>query len=198
VKEPACLHWTNWSRLAAEMAVPSARGGTADYRSVRDYVEVLAAAYFLLVVYFWRPDADSNAISKDKKLYLGDPLLHAVARDRAPGLSIDEPALVENAVAMALFRRYEPLDQQFEGFLTPRDLHVWGSARGGEIDFVCGPRQRIEAVEVKYRVRVDRRSAVAVSRAFPGRPAVVVTRDELRFTPTYALIPAGLFLWALG
>ena len=32
--------------------------------------------------------------------------------------------------------------------VAPERLHVWGTRRGGEIDFVCGPRNRIDAVEV--------------------------------------------------
>jgi hypothetical protein len=40
---------------------------------VRDYVELLASAYLLLVVHYWRSDSDSEELSKDKKLYFGDP-----------------------------------------------------------------------------------------------------------------------------
>lgn len=32
----------------------------------------------------------------------------------------------------------------------------------------------------------------------PGRPAVIATREDLRFTDSYALIPAHTLLWALG
>lgn len=35
-------------------------------------------------------------------------------------------------------------------------------------------------------------------RALPGRPAVVATRAELRFSHTANLVPAALLLWALG
>jgi hypothetical protein len=45
---------------------------------------------------------------------------------------------------------------------------------------------------------VDLRTASGVVRAHPDRPALIVTRDELRLTDAYALVPAHLLLWALG
>jgi hypothetical protein len=194
---------TNWSRMADEMSVPlrrrrSAPSGAGDYRTVRDYVEFLAAGYFLLVVYFWRPDSDSNAISKDKKVYFGDPLMSTVVQRRTPGLEIDTPALVENAFALSLYRRCEPPENQFEGFVAPRRLHVWGTTAGGEIDFVCGTREALEVLEVKFRRRIDGRSLSAMRRSLPGRPILVATRNELAFRDDLIMVPASLLLWALG
>lgn len=194
---------TNWTRMAEEMSVPlgtrrSRPRSTTDYRTVRDYIEFLASGYFLLIVYFWRQDSDSNAISKDKKIYFGDPLTAAVVQQRTPGLAIDTPALIENVVAGTLYRRYEPPEQQFQGFVAPRRLHVWGTAGGGEIDFVCGPRDALEVAEVKFRRRIDGRSLSAMRRALPGRPTVVATKDELAFRDNLLLVPASLLLWALG
>ena len=193
---------TSWSRMSQEMDVPlrarPGRAATAERRTVRDYVELLGAGYFVLIVYFWRPGSDSNAVSKDKKLYFGDPLLATLAHEHAPGFAPDVPALVENALALAAYRRYEAPALQFQGFTSPSDLHVWGTARGGEIDLVCGPRARIDALEVKYQRRIDRRAAVAVSRAFPGRPAVIATRDTLDLRDAYQLVPASLLLWVLS
>lgn len=187
---------TSWTRLSREMSVdlrPSPTGGT-----VRDYVEFLAAAYFLLVAYYWRSDSDSEELSKDKKLYFGDPLLHSVACDLAPGIAADVPAQVENAIALALYHRYESPASRLEGFDTPADLHVWQTRRAGEIDFVCGPRRTADAVEVKYQRTPDLRGAAAIPRALPGRPAIVATQDRLERRRGYALIPASLLLWALG
>lgn len=194
---------TNWSRMAEEMGLPlgtrrARMRRTTDYRTVRDYIEFLAHAYFLLIVYFWRPDADSNAISKDKKIYFGDPLTARVVQQRSPGLAIDTPALIENVVASALYRRYEPTDRQFQGFVAPRRLHVWGTAAGGEIDFACGPRDALEVCEVKFRRRIDGRSLSAMRRSLPGRPIVVATRDELALRDDLLLVPASLLLWGLG
>ena len=105
---------------------------------------------------------------------------------------------MENAVALALHRRYEPSERSAESFPAPERLHVWGTSKGGEIDFVCGPRDAIEAVEVADWAKVNRQKATAPMRALPGRPAIVATREELEFSPTANLVPAALLLWALS
>lgn len=165
---------------------------------MRAYVEFLAKCYLVLVLYYRRADSDSAAVARDKKLYFADPLLHTVALDAAPGLVADVPALVENLVAAALFRRCEPAAGQPDAYTGPSALHVYGTRAGGEIDFVCGPRARVVPVEVRYQRRPDLRKAAAIPKAFPGRPAIVVTKETLDFRERYALIPAALFLWALG
>lgn len=189
---------TNWSQMAKEMQVGLGRRRKTDYRALRDYVEFLADGYFVFITYFWRRKADTNAVSKDKKVYFADPLLHAVAHDHAPGLARDTPALVENAVGMALYRRYEPPRRLIESFSAPDEIHSWATDEGREIDFVCGPKSSIDAIEVKYRARIDRRTAAALARAFPGRPVAVATKDEFATTDRYALVPASWLLWALG
>jgi predicted AAA+ superfamily ATPase len=187
---------TSWARMSREMAVELRPGpGRA---AVHGYVELLASAYFLLVAYFWRSDSDSEELSKDKKLYFGDPLLHSVAHDLAPGLAVDTPAVVENLVALALYHRYEAPASRLEGFDAPSSLHVWQTRRAGEIDFVCGPRAALDLVEVKYQSNPDLRRAAAIPRAFPGRPVVIATKDRLERRRGYALVPAPLLLWALG
>lgn len=189
----------SWSSMAREMDVPLGRGkGPPSHQTVRDYVELLAAGYFLFVTYFWRSGAQSNEQSRDKKVFLADPLLHGIALDYAPGLAVDKPALVENAIGIALLRRYEPPGRLIESFVLPERLHIWQTARGGEIDFVCGPRGELDAVEVKYRERPSLAPAAAAARAHPGRPVVLATKNELRVEERFALIPAHTLLWALG
>jgi predicted AAA+ superfamily ATPase len=187
---------TSWARMSREMSVALQPGPGRS--AVSDYVEFLASAYFLLVAYYWRSDSDSAELSKDKKLYFGDLLLRSVARDLAPGIAPDIPALVENAIALALYHRYESPASRLEGFDTPFDLHVWQTRRAGEIDFVCGPRAAPDLVEVKYQHRPDLRQAAAIPRAFPGRPVIVATKDDLEQRRDYVLVPATLLLWALG
>jgi predicted AAA+ superfamily ATPase len=190
---------TNWSQMAREMDVPLGRGrGRPSHHTLRDYIELLAGGYFLFVVYFWRSGAQTNAQSKDKKVFFADPLLHTIALDRTPGLRADIPALVENAVGIALLRRYEPPDRLLETFVLPERLHIWQTARGGEIDFVCGPRPGLDVVEVKYRTSPGASAASAAARAHPGRPVVMATRDLFRPADNYTLVPAHTLLWALG
>lgn len=192
----------SWSRMAREMAVPlSARRGSVsgrtDPRTLQSYVELLAVNYFALVLYFWKPDSGSGDVGRDKKVYFGDPLLQTIVAERV-GLPRDPHADVENAVALALYRRYEPPERGAENMLAPERLHVWGTRRGGEIDFVCGPRGAIEAVEVADWERVNRQKATAPGRALPGRPSLVATREELDFGRSANLVPAALLLWALS
>jgi hypothetical protein len=192
----------SWSRLAREMDVPLGpprRGGRGrpDPRTLQAYVEFLAANYWALIVYFWKPDSGTGALARDKKVYFGDPLLHTITAQRV-GLRRDIHADVENAVALALYRRYEPAERRAENMISPERLHVWGTRSGGEIDFVCGPPTAIEAVEVADWEHLNRQKATAPARALPGRPAAVATRDELNLGRTANLIPAPLLLWALG
>lgn len=191
---------TNWSTMAREMGVPLGRrsSASASHHTVRDYVELMTAGYFAFVVYFWRSGSGANELSRDKKLFFGDPLLHTIALDHAPGLRPDVPALVENAVGLALLRRCESPERLIESFSQPEHLHIWQTARGGEIDFVCGPRDALSVVEVKYQARPRLNAAAAAARAHPGRPVVLVTKDELAFRDAYSLVPAAMLLWALG
>jgi predicted AAA+ superfamily ATPase len=106
--------------------------------------------------------------------------------------------MVENAVAMALLRNYERPDRLSETFVAPERLHVWRTGSGGEIDFVAGPRDALEVVEVKYRNDAGRRAAAAAVQALPGRSVVMATKNELSHDKSYSLVPASLLLWALG
>jgi predicted AAA+ superfamily ATPase len=191
----------SWSRLGRELSVPLGAGRRAsagsDPRTVQSYVELLAINYFALVLYFWKSDSGSSDLAKDKKIYFGDPLLHTIACART-ALPRDMHAAVENALALALYRRYEPTERSAEAFPGPERLHVWGTSKGGEIDFVCGPRVAIDAVEVADWQTISRQKATAPARALPGRPAIVATREELQFGPTANLVPAALLLWALS
>jgi len=184
---------TNYSTVARDMDVPTGPGrrGAALHRPAtgrsRNHVESLAAAYQLLVVYAWRA-TPTRPTSPDKKLYFADPLLHTVAHDKAPGLQRDEPALIENAVALALYRRYEPEDQRLHGFHLPVRC-TCGRRPAGRFDFVCGPRSHLDVVEVKYQGTVSPAYARGLTRTLPDRPVVVVTRHDLHVDADTALIP---------
>lgn len=189
---------TDWSKMAREMDVPLGSRRVADHHTLRDYIELMAAGYLLFIVYFWRADSQTNSLSNEKKVFFADPLLHTISIAQAPGLSSDVPALVENAVGLALYRRYEPEARMIESFSSPDRLHSWRTARAGEIDFVAGPHDALDVVEVKYRNHIDLRSASGIAKAHRGRPVLIATRDQLQFTDDYALIPAHTLLWALG
>jgi uncharacterized protein len=189
----------SWSNMAREMDVPiGPSGGQPRHQTVRDYVELLAGGYFLFVAYFWRSGSQTNAQSRDKKVFLADPLLYTTALDQAPGISCNEQALIENLVGVALLRRYEQPERLIETFALPERLHIWQTARGGEIDFVCGKRRELDVVEVKYSERPSLSAAAAAARAHPGRPTAMVTKNTHQPGERYTLIPAHTLLWALG
>jgi hypothetical protein len=99
----------------------------------------------------------------------------------------------------AVARRYEQPERLIETFTLPERLHIWQTSRGGEIDFVCGPRRQLDVVEVKYSDNPGLSAAAAASRAHPpGRPTVMATKSLLRTGENYTLIPAHTLLWALG
>jgi hypothetical protein len=193
----------SWTALAEDMGVPlgtvaRARRVPPSGATVREYVEFLAAGYLVMVLYAWKADLAGTDVAREKKLYFGDPLLYWASLDHA-GLRDNLPALAENAIALALLRRYEPAAQQYRGFVEPTTVHLWRSKRGGEVDFLAGTRQDFDAVEVKYQDRVDRRTFNSLRAAFPGRPAIVASKNELDVREERgALVPAPLLAWALG
>ena len=190
---------TDWSRMAREMDVPLGRGrGAPSHHTLRDYIELLAGGYFLFVLYFWRSGSPTSSLSNEKKVFFADPLLHTIALGLVPGMAADLPALVENAIGLALYRRYEPPERLIESFVLPERLHVWRTARATEVDFVAGPRSALDIVEVKYQRQIDRRKMAGLAKSHPGRPSMIATQDELLFTDKYTFVPAHMLLWALG
>jgi predicted AAA+ superfamily ATPase len=105
---------------------------------------------------------------------------------------------VENAVGLALYRRYESPGRLIESFVSPDRLHVWRTARATEVDFVAGPRRELDIVEVKYQRHIDLRKLAGIAKAHPGRPVAIASYDDLLFRDAYTVLPAHTLLWALG
>ncbi|MGH7882222.1 MAG: ATP-binding protein [Candidatus Dormibacteraceae bacterium] len=190
----------SWSALAEDMDVPigaRSRGGpTAN--TARDYIQFLAHSYLVLVVYAWRADRVGSDLPRDKKLYFGDPLIASTMARITPGLRLEDTQLVENVLAIALLRRYEPGYLQLAGFAAPTNLHSWRTSSGGEIDFVMGSRDLAEVVESKYSNKITGRHLQSIKAAFGSRPAVVASKDILRFENSISIMPASMLAWALG
>lgn len=74
-------------------------------------------------------------------------------------------------------------------------MHIWKTASGGEIDFVAGPLEALDVVEVKYQSNPGKGAAANAAKAHPGRPVVVATKDHLDLGDDYSLIPSSLLLW---
>ncbi|HEY7692835.1 MAG TPA: ATP-binding protein [Gaiellaceae bacterium] len=190
---------TSWPTVARELDM--ALGGRKvppDARSVRSYVEFLGLCYELMTLYFWKTGSGTNDLSRDKKLYFGDPLLQTVVLDHTPGLDLDRAATVENVLALALYRRYESVERQADGFTAPDELHVYETSAPREIDFVCRQRRDAELVEVKFQRNVSLAATQTMRRAFPSRTGIVASIDSFELGDQFAVIPASLALWALG
>lgn len=120
----------SWRTVAQDM-------GVASPETARDYVTLLAESFVLLVLYFWDRGGDGISLRKNKKVYFTDPLFAAVPRILEPGVrEPDLAALVENVVAMALYRSEER--EPVESFSLPRSLFYWRSHGDREVDFLVG------------------------------------------------------------
>lgn len=117
--------------------------------------------------------------------------------ERTPGLSLDVPATVENVIATALYRKYEPRERQADGFHDADRLHVYETSAPREIDFICGLRRVAELVEVKFQSNVTLAAAQTMRKAFPSRVGIIASIDSFAFEQRFAVIPASLLLWAL-
>jgi predicted AAA+ superfamily ATPase len=190
---------TSWPTLAREMDVAlGGRKAPPDPRSVSSYIEFLGRCYELMTLYFWKSGSDSNDLSRGKKLYFGDLLLQTVVLERTPGLVLNKPASVENAFAIALYRHYESVERQADGFNDPDGLHVYETSGPREIDFICGPRWSAELLEVKFQRNVAFADTQVMRRAFPTRTGIVASIDSCNLGERVAVVPAALVLWALG
>ena len=137
-------------------------------------------------------------MAKDKKVYFGDPLLSTITAARV-GLSRDRPAEVENALALALYRRYEPLERSAENMGAPEALHVWGT-QSWEV------RSTLSAARAGRSTRRGGRLGHArppqSDRAWlgPCRAALPWSQaaDELDFGKSANVVPAALLLWSLS
>lgn len=168
------------------------------YHAAQEYAALMARAFALLILHKYELHRSGPQLRAEKKLYVVDPLLAYIPRRvRQVGLHPDAPGLVENAVAMALFRSDEqPLIEQFA---LPQGLFYWRSQSGGEVDFLAGRGALAERipVEVKHRSTITGRDVAAMRRSF-GR-GLLITADVLDLEhPPFPEIPAALFLWVLG
>jgi hypothetical protein len=191
--------------MAQEMDVPlssrtrrrSQGALTNDPRTLQSYVEFLAVNCFALIVYFWKPDSGNGDLPKGKKIYLGDPLLHTITADRT-GLIRDVHADVENAVALALYRRYEPAERSPENTTAPERLHVW--APGAAARSISSAAPAIRSLPSTSQTGTDstaRRRQHQCAHCPTGRRS---SRPATSWSsaPTAKLVPAAMLPWALS
>lgn len=179
---------SSWNALAEEMAV-------GKEKTAEEYATVLSDSFLLLVLYFYDPTHKSPALKKAKKLYPTDPLLAHLPQRILPGvLTLDEAALTEAVLAMALFRTREAHLQ--EAFSVPQSLFYWRSASGNEIDFLSGKPARSVPVESKYAGRVTGQDRLAIRNKF--QRGLVASRETLDLDDSVRVIPTPVVLALLG
>ena len=192
----------SWSSMAREMDVPLGRGtGPPSHQTLRDYIELLAAGYFLFVTYFWRGGSHTNELSRDKKVFLADPLLHTIALDGAPGLAFNTPRARREPCGDGLLRRYEPPERLLETFVLPSACTSGRPRVAGRSTSSAAPRRTlVDLVEVKYRETRSLSAARPPARAFTPVVRVVKSTKE-HVSCCRALHPGARptpSWWALG
>jgi predicted AAA+ superfamily ATPase len=171
----------DWHSLAVDMGVSTPTAAS--------YAELLADAFLLLIVYHRELDGMISP-RKGKKLYAVDPLITRLP-NYVEGTSLPPlPAVVENLVAVSLFRAAEV--DLVESFRLPQELCFWRTGRGREIDFLAGQRPRQLPVEVKYQQRVGRQDTLSIRNTL-GR-GIVLSRRNLDLDGSVAIVPAAVFL----
>ena len=174
----------SWQSLAKAIDTPS-------FNTVREYSELLADSFLLIILYFLERNKKMANPNKGKKFYFFDPLLLNLAYQEAAlsanqGLSL----AVEGAVAAHLVRRFE--SRLFEGFGSGQRVFYWRSAKGKEVDFIVSDGESLLPIEVKYQRMINRSDYSTMKRSF-GK-GMLVTKDAFLREDNIAGIPASVFL----
>lgn len=188
----SALKWEDAAR-----AMGMAGGGTA-----RAYVELLAESFALLAVHFWDLAGGSLQPARQRKVYFMDPLLPEIAPLLMPGARRPPAdALVENAVAVALFRASARVLAQAGA--VPGSIGYWRSKAGREIDFVVPVRDldRGRGGRLPIEVKGDGRSAIGRARSSIVQAfgeGIIASRTRFDPTGPVPVLPASVLLAALG
>jgi predicted AAA+ superfamily ATPase len=174
----------SWQNLAKTIDTPS-------YNTVREYTELLADSFLLMILYFLDRSKKRANANKRKKFYFFDPLLRKLVRQEA-GLNKyhDISLAAEGAVAAHLVKKFE--SRLFEGLGSTERVFYWQSAKGKEVDFVIAQGQSLLPIEVKYQNTVNRSDYTTMKRSF-GK-GLVVTKNSFIIDDTVIGIPAPIFL----
>jgi len=160
------------------------------------YVDLLAQSFALLALHQRDVKRQGGpSLTKPRKLYFGDTGFAAIpALLGFDGPTASLPGLVENLIAISLFRQTEC--HALEQYAAPRRLFLWRSSDGREIDFLTDVGGKSLAIESKYGQRISGKDYESIRKAFGSgvmvsRSGVVIDRDILT-------VPAGVFLALLG
>ena len=178
----------SWNSLAEDI-------GVASPATAQEYAELLSESYLLLILYHWDLGGGTISPKKQKKVYGIDPLLLRIPSIVQPGSPPPgAAALVENAVAMTLFRTLEK--DPTESFGLPRSLFYWQSSAGREIDFLADPSGLKIPVEVAYRSQAKKGKTIESMKRRFGR-GIIATRETLELEDTVRLVPSAVLCYLL-
>jgi uncharacterized protein len=178
---------SSWNALAEEMAA-------GKEHTAKEYTDVLADSFLLLVLHFLDVAKRSPAPKKGKKLYPTDPLIERLPRYIRPAEPAPATGLsVEAALAMTLFRANEAGRQ--ETFSVPQSLFYWRSSGGREIDFLDGLPPNVVPVECKFASRIDGDARKMIRNSF-GK-GIIVSRETADLDDPVRVVPAGVVMYLL-
>jgi hypothetical protein len=178
----------SWESLAGDMDV--------DRTTAREYVELLAESFLLLMLYRWETSGRGLSPRRQRKVYFADPLVGRVGTHLLPG-SRPSPrsAVREELIAIGLYR--SATDRLLQAEPAPGSLCFWKSGRGTEIDFLV--RQSPEGSEGRFPIEVkgDSTSQIANARKSMGAAfgrGLVITESHLDLEHRIPAVPAPVFL----
>jgi predicted AAA+ superfamily ATPase len=183
----------SWESLAGDMDV--------DRTTAREYVELLAESFLLLMIYRWETSGRGLSPRRQRKVYFADPLLGRVAAQLVPGSRLPlHSAVREGLVAVGLYR--STTDRLVQAEPVPGSLCFWRSGRGTEIDFLvresgAAGREGRFPIEVKGdSARQIANARKSLGSAF-GR-GLVVTESLLDLEHRIPAVPVPVFLALLA
>ena len=179
---------TNLSDVARDMDVTKPTASS--------YLDLLAQSFALMVLHQRDTKRQGGpSLTKPRKLYFGDPAFALIPSVLAPGGPVASlPDLVENLLAIALFRHAER--DALERFREPQRLFLWRSSDGREIDFVTPIGDGTLALESKFGRRVDGKDYESIEKAFGS--GVMVSQQTVITDRKILTVPAGVLLVLLG
>ena len=155
-----------------------------------DYIDLLAKSFALIVLHQRDAKRQGGAsLTRPRKHYFGDTAFAAIV----PALEGPEAtlsALVENLLAIALFRHVER--DALERFAVPQRLFVWRSSNDREIDFVADSGGGDVPIESKYVDSPTGKDYESMSRAFGG--GIMASRRTTTTDKDILTVPVGVLL----
>jgi predicted AAA+ superfamily ATPase len=182
----------SWLSAARSMGVDSPN-------TAREYAEYLAETFVLLAVYYWDIGRNSLEPSRQRKLYVVDPILASIPRALIPGTPVPgDDGMIESAVASGLFRA--AAQTLIQASAVPGAIGYWRSSNDREIDFVIPRVSDLDRPRLPVEVKGDNLTGIAGARSAIRRrfdSGVVLSRTVFDWREDAPVIPVWAFLAGL-